>query len=82
MSPRQRARLFREVNDRIYELLETAEPDLPGGFLCECGRECERRVALLPAAFAALRRGGQPVRSPECRGLGVVPHAAALPVLS
>ena len=33
----QRSRLFREVNDRIYELLESAEPDLSGEFLCECG---------------------------------------------
>ena len=81
MSPRQRARLFGEVNDRIYELLETAEPDLPGEFLCECGRDCERRVALLPAAFAALRRDGRPVRSPECRARGAV-LAAGLGVLS
>jgi len=66
MSSRQRARLFGEVNDRIYDLLESAEPDLPGEFLCECGRECEQRVMLLPAAFAALRRGGEAVTSPVC----------------
>src|SRR2546423_15609316 len=58
MTPAHHPRLFREVNDRIYDLLESAEPDLPGEFLCECGRECEQRVMLLPAAFAALRRGG------------------------
>jgi hypothetical protein len=68
MSPGQRTWLFREVNDRIYELLESAEPDLPGEFLCECGSECDHRVLLLPAAFARLRRTGESVRSPECAG--------------
>jgi hypothetical protein len=66
VSPRQRSRLFREVNNRIYDLLESAEPDLPGEFLCECGRDCERRVLLLPAAFAALRQAGEAVRSEDC----------------
>ena len=69
MSPGQRSRLFREVNDRINELLESADPDLPGEFLCECGRECEQRVVLLPQAFAELRRMGDPVLSQECRPL-------------
>ena len=50
MTPAQRSRLFRELNDRIYDLLASAEPDLPGEFLCECGRECGRRVELLPLA--------------------------------
>jgi hypothetical protein len=68
MSPGQRSLLFREVNDRIYELLESGEPDLPGEFLCECGRECGRRVELLPAEFASLRAAGQPIRSAECQG--------------
>ena len=67
MSSRQRSLLFREVNDRIYELLGSADADLPGEFLCECGRECGRRVELLPAAFAALRESGRLVRSPDCR---------------
>lgn len=67
MSPVQRSRLFREVNDRIYELLEAAELDLPGEFLCECGRECERRIELSQAEFAALRETGRPVRWPDCR---------------
>jgi hypothetical protein len=62
----RRTFLFREVNDRIYELLNSAEPDLPGEFLCECGRECGRRVVLVPAAFAMLRREGRAVRSSEC----------------
>ena len=67
MSSRQRARLFREVNDRIYDLLSSADADLPGEFLCECGEDCERRVVLLPAAFAAMRRTGQDIMSGECR---------------
>lgn len=66
MSPGQRSLLFREVNDRIYDLLASAEPDLHGEFLCECGRECGRRVMLLPAEFAALRRAGEVVCSPDC----------------
>jgi hypothetical protein len=66
VSTAQRSRLFREVNDRIYELLESADPDLPGEFLCECGRDCERRVPLLPASFATLRQTGEAVRSPDC----------------
>ena len=68
MSPGQRSRLFREVNDRIQDLLESAGPDLQGEFLCECGRECGRRVVLLPAEFAFLRRAGEAVRSPDCGG--------------
>ncbi|HEX4324453.1 MAG TPA: hypothetical protein VHZ77_07460 [Gaiellaceae bacterium] len=69
MSPGRRSRLFREVNDRMYELLASAEPDLPGEFLCECGRDCGRRVELLPEAFATLREAGGAVRSPDCRRL-------------
>ena len=68
MSPGQRSRLFREVNDRIYDLLASSDPDLPGEFLCECGRDCDRRVELVPAAFAALRESGAVVRSSQCRG--------------
>jgi hypothetical protein len=71
MSPSQRSTLFREVNDRIYELLASAEPDLPGEFLCECGSDCDHRVQLLPAAFATLRRTGRTVRSPRCSGAGL-----------
>jgi hypothetical protein len=67
VSPDQRSLLFGEVNDRIYDLLEAADPDLPGEFLCECGRDCGRRVELLPAAFATLRASGEVVRSRDCR---------------
>jgi hypothetical protein len=66
MSPRRRSMLFREVNDRIYDLLESAAPDLPGEFLCECGQDCGRRVEILPAEFATLRETGGIVRSPDC----------------
>jgi hypothetical protein len=67
VSPDQRSRLFGEVNDRIYDLLESADPDLPGEFLCECGSDCGRRVELLPAEFATLRGTGGIVRSEDCR---------------
>jgi hypothetical protein len=66
VSPGQRSRLFGEVNDRIYELLAAADPDLPGEFLCECGQDCDRRVELLPEAFATLREAGDLVRSSDC----------------
>jgi hypothetical protein len=69
MSPGQRSLLFSEVNDRIYDLLSSAEPDLKGEFLCECGRECGRRVMLLPAEFATLRQAGETICSAECRSL-------------
>lgn len=68
MNSARRTLLFREVNDRIYELLQAAEPDLPGEFLCECGRECGQRVLLVPETFAGLRNAGRKVRAPECRG--------------
>lgn len=66
MSSGQRSRLFREVNDRIYDLLELGDSDLPGEFLCECGHDCGRRVVLEPRAFAALRAAGVFVQSPDC----------------
>jgi hypothetical protein len=83
VTSRQRARLFREVNDRIHELLARAEPDLPGEFLCECGDDCGQRIELLPAAFAELRRSGEPVRSPSCPSTRLgVRGGDSLPVLS
>jgi hypothetical protein len=87
MNPGQRSRLFGEVNDRIYDLLESGDPDLPGEFLCECGRDCGRRVELLPAAFATLREAGEVVRSPDCRGSRLhrrrrpSPHPGGVPAL-
>jgi hypothetical protein len=88
MEANRRAELFREVNDRIHELLSSADPDLPGEFLCECGDECGRRVELLPPAFAALRNGGRAVRSNDCglswpiRLRGGMPVSGTVPVLS
>jgi hypothetical protein len=67
MSAGRRSRLFREVNERIYDLLELGDSDLPGEFLCECGQDCGHRVLLVPAAFAALRDSGRFVRSEDCR---------------
>lgn len=66
MRPGRRSRLFCEVNDRIYELLESADPDLPGEFHCECGRDCGRRVVLSATAFVALRREDRIVLSADC----------------
>jgi len=86
MSHAQRSILFGEVNDRIYELLDSADPDLPGEFLCECGDDCGRRVRLEPAAFAALRNAGEIVRSPDCHrpkfGLRRREPVDGVPVLS
>jgi hypothetical protein len=88
MESRRRTELFQEVNDRIYELLSSGEPDLPGEFLCECGEECDIRVELLPAAFEALRSAGHPVRSSTCRRGGLLrlrrrkPLAVGVPALS
>jgi hypothetical protein len=83
VSPAQRSHLFSEVNDRIYELLEGADPDLPGEFLCECGDDCGRRVELLPKAFASLREAGEPVRSPNCHEASATRQqpAGSVPVL-
>ena len=57
--------LFREVNDRIAELLERAWPIAPGDFLCECGEgDCARRVTIALPDYRALRG----------RGLCIVAH--------
>lgn len=66
MTADRRSHLFCEVNDRIYDLLESADPDLPGEFLCECGDDCGRRVVLAPSVFVALREAGELVAAPDC----------------
>ena len=66
MDSGRRTLLFQEVNDRIFELLSSAEPDLPGEFLCECGDECGHRIELVPGEFAQLREKGRTVRSGDC----------------
>jgi hypothetical protein len=68
VNPGRQSRLFSEVNDRIYDLLEGGDPDLTGEFLCECGCDCGRRVVLLPGEFVELRLSGRTVRSPDCPG--------------
>jgi hypothetical protein len=73
VSSGQRSRLYREVNDRIYDLLEAGDSDLPGEFLCECGDDCDQRVVLVPADFAALRAAGRFVQSPDCGESRLVP---------
>lgn len=80
MSPGQRSSLFREVNDRIYDLV-AADPDLPAEFLCECGQDCDRRVELLPAEFATLRDIGADVRSPACTEPRLLPLGERVPAL-
>ena len=78
MGPVQRSSVFREVNDRICDLV-AADPGLPAEFLCECGRDCDRRVELLPAAFARLRETDAAVRSPGCSDLPLMPLPAPVP---
>ena len=59
--------LFREVNDRIAELLERAWPSAPGEFLCECGREdCKSRVELSIQEYRAVTVRGGTVLAPDC----------------
>jgi hypothetical protein len=88
MEANRRSELFREVNDRIYELLASTDPDLPGEFLCECGEDCGRRVELLPAEFEALRTRGRAVRSNDCGRGGLLRRrrrevvSGGVPVLS
>jgi hypothetical protein len=77
----RRRELFREVNDRIYELLATGEPDLPGEFLCECGEDCGVRVEILPSAFEALRNSGRIVRSSDCGRGGLLRRRRREPVV-
>lgn len=67
MNATRKSMLFREVNERIAELLARTWPTAPGDFLCECGAErCMRRVTLtLPEYEAASRRGGA-LLAPGC----------------
>ena len=66
MADEMRAKLLREVNEGIAELIEHSWPGAPGDFLCECGRAgCTGRVTLSLADYRALRRRGGAVVSPE-----------------
>jgi hypothetical protein len=47
--------LLREVNDRIYEVLQGKGSE-DGDFLCECGsRECRETIQITLREFAAIR---------------------------
>ena len=48
--------LFREVNERIREVVTTLHGPGPFGFLCECSnRDCETRVHLSLEEYEAVR---------------------------
>ena len=67
MDSARKAMLFREVNDRIAELLERAWPSAPGEFLCECGCEaCLRRVTLALPDYQRIERRGGAVLAADC----------------
>jgi hypothetical protein len=80
----RKAMLFREVNERIAELLARAWPSAPGDFLCECGDEsCTRRVTLTLPEYEAIARGGGGVLAhgsvrPPSRPRGVCGGLAAV----
>ncbi len=66
--------LFREVNERIAELLARAWPTVPGDFLCECGdADCTRRVTLSLPEYAAASRDGSAVLARDCTGASARP---------
>ena len=53
--------LFREVNERISEVVETQGPDEELEVLCECGREgCRASLTVPRAEYEAVR--GEPDR--------------------
>jgi len=59
--------LFREVNERIDELLEAFGADEEADFLCECpSAGCLRRIALSRAAFDRIRTAGAFVAALQC----------------
>jgi hypothetical protein len=50
--------LYRDVNERVSEVAEQfeAEPDMPIGFICECGAaDCTEPIALTLADYEAIR---------------------------
>ena len=61
-----KAQLFREVNDRMADLLERAWPTAYGDFLCECGRrDCHYLVTMLLGDYRAIRERGAAVLAAE-----------------
>ncbi len=73
MDARTRGVLFREVNERIGELLVRAGLAAEADFLCECGDECGRKVTLRLHEYERLRSRGGAVLAREC-GPAVVPR--------
>lgn len=57
----QNQRLFRQVNERIHDVLETLGDDGgPGEFVCECGRiDCATMMRLTQAEYETARVGGE-----------------------
>jgi hypothetical protein len=57
----QNQTLFRQVNERIHDVLETLGDDGgPGEFVCECGRvDCATMVRLTQEEYEAARAEGQ-----------------------
>src|SRR5260221_4830289 len=67
MSAGRKTALFREVNERIGELLRIYGADEEADFLCECPlADCARRVTLSRADFERIRAAGAFVVSPDC----------------
>ncbi len=66
MDARTTTILFREVNERIGELLTQAGLAAEADFLCECGAECGRKVTLRLHEYEQLRRRGGSVVADEC----------------
>lgn len=57
----QNQALFRQVNERIHDVLETFGDDgRPGEFVCECGLpDCATIVRLTQEEYEAARAGGE-----------------------
>ena len=76
MQANRKTILFRQVNDTIEELLHRFGAEDDASFFCECpAAACARRLALTPAQYEAIRRGGGFVVAHECAERGEVVEA-------
>jgi hypothetical protein len=67
MTAGRKTTLFREVNERIEELLRSFGAAEEADFLCECpSADCMRRITLSRAAFDRIRVAGAFAVSLEC----------------
>ena len=67
MTAGRKTTLFREVNERIEELLRSFGAAEEADFLCECpSADCMRRITLSRSAFDRARAAGAFVVSLEC----------------